>query len=129
MITVMRLDPRPSHAALSGALALAACADAGYKEPAATTHAMSTPLRADDQWARIRLYVDAHGYPTKCVITATNITDAEMRLRVCLGFTNEVRVTPILKDGRPVAGSVERMFIQPGPTTRRLMRDEAKARD
>ncbi len=111
----------------AASLCLSACADAGYREPVATTPMVNTPLRADDQYARIRLDVDAHGYPTKCVITSTNIRDPEMRLRICLGFTNEVRVTPILKDGRPVAGSVERMYVRPGPTTRKLMRREKAA--
>ena len=116
---------------IAAASGLSACLDDSARTVAQPNPASfsQVPLRADDEYAKLRLNINPEGYVSKCVVEMTNISSVEKRFWVCNAFYSGFHVTPFLQDGKRVAGVIERRVMLPGKATRadydRLRREAA----
>jgi hypothetical protein len=74
-------------------------------------------IRPGDRWIKVRIDIDEKGRPLKCGVIASNIRSKERRFWICLAVQKQWVTKPILKDGVPVATSVERTIVEPGRST------------
>lgn len=74
-------------------------------------------IRPGDRWMKIRMDVDKKGRPLKCRVLSSNIRSSEQRFWMCNAMMSQWQVRPVMKDGVPIATSVERMMIMPGRAT------------
>lgn len=79
-----------------------------------------------DLWAWVYLDIDKRGYPRRCYIGKNNMAEGT-RSNTCRSFVRGWRATPLLKDGVPTAGTIERFFIVMGDKHLKLL-EEAKKR-
>ena len=77
-------------------------------------------IRPGDQWARVLLDLDEHGWPERCRIARTNIRyNRTLRFHICQGFMGGIyRTEPVRQNGVAVRGTVERTIFLPGRASR-----------
>jgi|SRR4051794_26249064 len=80
-----------------------------------------------DLWAWVYLDLDKRGQPLRCYIGQTNLSAPETRSNVCRSFVATWQATPLMNDGKAVAGTTRRFFIIMGRRHEKLF-DEARTR-
>jgi hypothetical protein len=85
------------------------------------------PRLPGDKWGVAVLTIDEKGDPQRCYLRDTNIRSKELRWSICNAFKREWYTKPLMKDGVPVRGIVERMVVMPGRASQAAARKARKA--
>ena len=124
------------HNSLTAIVALSAFSSSGvaaggkcpFHEEGAYPWSANIPRTMDgDSWAWVYLDLDKGGYPQRCYIGQSNISGPEARSNICKSFLRGWIATPLMKDGKHVAGTTRRFFVVTGTQHQKLL-DEARER-
>ena len=63
-----------------------------------------------DQWADMLIDIDPSGKPTGCRVRKSNVS-RDMHFFMCRALTAQGEFDPVIRDGVPVAGTIERSFL------------------
>src|SRR5690348_6683330 len=112
-------------AALAGnGASLAASDKCPFREQGVYPWASMVPKIVDgDLWAWVYLDLDKRGQPLRCYIGENNLPAPETRSNVCRSFVGSWQAAPLVKDGKPVAGTTRRFFILMGRRHEKLFED------
>jgi hypothetical protein len=80
-----------------------------------------------DLWAEIYLDLDKAGHPLRCHMGKTNMSAPETRSKACKSFLKSWHAAPLMRDGKPVAGTTTRVFVVLGGRHDKL-NEEARKR-
>ena len=83
-------------------------------------------LTINDRWADIYIDIDETGRPLQCRMGRSNRIKRDDKFWVCKAFLDSWRTKPIMKDGKPVRGTVMRRYVSYSDEHAKALHDARK---